>query len=102
ERNASSIRELIAHSKEDYQVAAVSSTPVSRDEAIAKGLPPEVVVADVSLATLSRAHLTATPQTLVVKRGGLVASVWAGAFAGANKAAIEKVFGLVLPEIANR
>lgn len=99
ERNASAIKAIVSAAGDRFEVVAVSPVPVSKDQAVEKGLAPASVITGISPSILQQAHFGATPTTLLVEPGGRISHVWAGAFSREAMSDIAAVIGV---DVTNR
>jgi hypothetical protein len=90
DKNAAQVKHLIEQVGDRYKVIAVAATRVTAEEATEKGLKPELVISQVPVSTLKKAHLAVTPMTLLVAPGGEVSGVWSGAF---TKSTVSEILG---------
>lgn len=94
-RNAPSVRALVSQADRRYRFIAICL-----GDAIE---PPAELQANFPIYFLSRQAasqlgFSATPQTLVLSRQGVVRRIWRGAFTGANLSDVENFFGVRLPD----
>lgn len=98
-KNERSIRQLIAEKGQEYRFLAISlSEPGAAEYANAHplGVP---LYTGLSEDTKKAYRMGGTPQTIVVSPKGVVIANWNGAYRGKQKDAIEKFFGVELPDI---
>jgi peroxiredoxin len=98
-RNLKQIQELEVKRKGSNRFLGISTTADQLPAYVAKhGLSFPVFVAE-SDAALAAMEFFGTPQTLLVRRDGLVTHNWRGAYTGAVKSGIEQTFSIRLPEL---
>jgi hypothetical protein len=95
ERNVDAVAALERQTRGRFDVVAV--TTAMRDSR-PKRLPVTTYWA-FNDGERRRLHLSGTPQTLVVARGGRVLQTFAGAYTGNTKGRVERFFQVELPEI---
>jgi thiol-disulfide isomerase/thioredoxin len=76
-----------------FMTLCLGVSPVFRDDDVAAFARPSESVVNVL-------HLTTVPQTILIEGNGRVQRVWAGAYVGGTRTAIERYFGLSLPNLS--
>lgn len=97
-RNMECLRTVVGHAS-NYRVIGLSLTDKDLREYVQRNQLgfPVYVTSGRSNIKLLKAH--GTPETIVVSTEGKVTNVWVGAYGGKKKLEIQKVFGVVLPDI---
>jgi len=96
QRNSDAVAALERQTHGRFDLVAVTT---AKPDPRAAGVPSTTYWA-FSDGERRRLHLSGTPQTLVVARGGRVLQSFAGAYAGETKRRVERFFQVDLPEIA--
>lgn len=94
QRNADAVAALERQTRGRFAFAAVTT---ARYDAHPARVPTYWAFGD---GERRRLHLSGTPQTLVVARGGRVLQSFAGAYTGTTRQRMERFFQVALPEIA--
>lgn len=84
-----------------FRFVAVTKDVIRLEEYLNKNpFPFDVVLADRSrISGALETNLSATPQTVVIREGGIVEKAWIGALFGPRKTEVEAYFGVRLPGI---
>ncbi len=98
EKNWLNIKALIARTSERYRFVGLSTTADVGAYLAARRLSFEVYTG-LSLEDVRAYHFAGTPHTVVIRGDGRVERAWAGAYASAQQAEVERAFGIVLPGV---
>lgn len=96
DRNWASVRALEQRTQGKYRFIAVTSDRLTRTAKIpvhGYGMLPNAVRTAI--------HAGGTPHTYIISTDGVVTQSWPGAYQGRTRTAVERYFGVRLPELLN-
>lgn len=96
ERNWENVRSLVSSTQGRIRFVGLSKSAVPAEFLASRRVNFEVID-DLPPDVVAKLRLGATPQTIVVKPGGLVAASWFGAFSGEQRVRVESFFSVSLP-----
>lgn len=99
-KNLANVRAIATEGKADYAFIGISNTSDGLAQYLSTNKVPFPVYVDSNAADLKQLDYLGTPQTLVIRSGGVVEHNWPGAYSGANQKAIEQYFNILLPGLS--